>query len=173
MNDKTKAAEAAEAKRKADLHAHLERKDGVELGLFAKEQGIDLTGVTATDDMRATIELHMEAEAKKAAADAAIRDMEAGEARKIAREAGGRDDTANTMRTLNALFCRDVPQGARAGSFKPAQDDALFGGEYDVPNGKYRVAGSEWVFEIKNDKLVNAVRATQQNQYGGKGVISV
>lgn len=174
MNDKTKAAaEAAEAKRKSELHEELKRKDAVELGLFAKEHGIDLTGSTTPEDMRAAIELHMEDQAKKAAADQAIKDMEADQAKKIAKESGSRDDTAKTMRALNTLFCSNVPQDARAGSFKPEKGDEVFGGDYDVPNGKYRVAGSEWVFEIKNDKLVGAVRASQRNDYGGKGVISV
>lgn len=173
MDDKAKKAEAVETRRKADLHAELERKDTVELGLFAKDKGVDLGGAATDADMHAAIELHMEAEAKKAAADAAIKEIEAQEARSIARENDGRDDTARTLRALNAVFCSDVPQDARGGTFKPVKGDAVFGGDYDVPNGKYRVAGSEWVFEIKGDKLVGAVRATQQNQYGGKGVTSV
>lgn len=172
MDFEAKAA-AAEEKRKKDLHAELGRKDAVELDLYAKHLGIDIADAKTVEDKRAAIELHAEEQAKAAASEALIKHMEAEQGRKVAREDDSRDDAAKTVRQLNALFCRDIPQDARSGSFKPGKDDALFGGEYEVANGKYRVAGSDWVFEIRNRKLVNAVQATQANQYGGKGVISI
>ncbi len=171
--DFEKQVAAAEEKRKEDLHAELKRKDAVELDLYAKQHGIDLGEAKTVADKRAAIELHAEDEAKKAIGEQRIKHMESDQGKKVANEDQQRDDTARTMRQLNALFCRDIPQPARAGTFKPENGDVLFGGDYDVPDGKYRVAGSEWVFEIRKHKLVNALQASAANQYGGKGVIEV
>jgi hypothetical protein len=74
---------------------------------------------------------------------------------------------------LNAEFCRDIPQEGRHGSFEPEEDHPRFGGDYDVPNGKYRVAGSEWLFLIHKKKLQGAERATEANKWGGKHVIAI
>jgi hypothetical protein len=172
MDFEAKAA-AAEEKRKKELHTELGRKDAVELDLYAKQLGIDISDAKTPEDKRAAIELQAEEQAKAAMADARIKHMESEQGRKVAREDDNRDDTAKIVRQLNALFCRDIPQDARSGSFKPGKDDALFGGEYDVADGKYRVAGSDWVFEIRKKKLAGAVQATQANQYGGKGVVSI
>lgn len=172
MDFEAKAA-AAEEKRKKELHAELARKDKVELDLYAKQHGIDLGDAKSVDDKRTAIELHAEDQAVKAIGEQRIKHLEDEQAKSVRTENDDRDDTAKTMRQLNALFCRDIPQPARAGTFKPEKDDALFGGDYDVPDGKYRVAGSEWVFEIRKQKLVNALQASAANQWGGKGVIPV
>lgn len=163
----------AEEKRKKELHAELARKDAVELDIYAKELNIDISEAKTLEDKRAAIELHAEDEAKKAIAEARIKHMESEQGKSVASEDEKRDGAARALRQLNALFCRDIPQSARSGSFQPREDDALFGGDYEVPDGKYRVTGSEWVFQIRKKKLVDAVQATAANKYGGRDVIAV
>lgn len=172
MDRKAKAA-AAEEKRKKNLHEELKRKDATELKLYAQQHSFDLSGAETVADMRAKIELLAEEVAKKAATEEEIKHLEDEEMRKIAREGGDRDQVNKDLRALNALFCSAVPQAARDGSFEPEKGDPVFGGEYEIPNGKYRVVGSEWVFEIRKGKLAGVVRAAPQNGYGGKDVIAV
>lgn len=168
----TPSEQVAEKQRKADLAAEIERKDDVELRMFAQQIGVtDVEKITARKDLVAAVELKAEVDA--AAGRQAIRDMESEEASSVAGQDDKRLPTARILRALNAEFCRDIPQEARAGGFEPGDDDARFGGDYDVPDGKYRVLGSEWVFEIRKKKLAGAARATEKNHYGGKDVKAV
>lgn len=171
--DKLNAAEqASEDQRKADLAGDIERKDDVELKLFAVQLGVpDADKIAKRADLVAAIELKTEADA--AAGRKALRAMEAEEAASVAAENDKRPPSSRVIRALNAEFCRDVPQEGRAGSFEPDDGHPRFGGGYDVPDGKYRVTGSDWVFEIRKKKLAAAVMATEANRYGGKGVIAV
>ncbi|MFT0876003.1 hypothetical protein VRZ08_05540 [Rhodopseudomonas sp. G2_2311] len=118
-----------------------------------------------------------EAAAKQKAAEEAAKklvDDEAAQAAKIAAEDSGRSAVDRVIRRLNSDFCRDLPEGARSGDYDADADrDQRFSEPYEVPNGRYRVAGSDWVFEIKSKKLVSAFRATDANRWGGKGVVSV
>ena len=172
MDDKMTAAEiAAENQRKTDLAGEIERKDDVELKLFAGRVGVDADKYSVRADLVAAIELKAEADA--AAGRKALKDMEDEEALKVAGEDDARPPQARVLRTLNAEFCKDIPQDGRHGTFEPSDGDIRFGGDYNVPNGKYRVAGSEWVFDIQKKKLVSAIRASEQNKYGGKGVIAI
>lgn len=174
MDDKetmTAAELAAEKQRKADLALQMDRMDDTELKLFAVRVGVEPDKTPARKDLIAAIELKAEADA--AAGRKAIRDMDEEEAKRVADEDDKRPAASRILRSLNAEFCRDIPQAGRAGSFEPEDDDPRFGGDYEVPNGKYRVVGSEWTFLIAKKKLVSAERATEGNKYGGKGVIAI
>lgn len=168
----TASEQAAEKQRKADLAAELERKDKVELGLLAKKIGVPGHDKLHTrKDLIAAIEEKADADA--AAGRQKIRDMEAEEGRFVAGQDDSRPQSSRVLRALNAEFCRDIPQEGRAGTFEPEDNDARFGGDYDAPDGKYRVVGSDWIFEIKGKKLASAIRASEQNRYGGRDVESV
>ena len=171
-DEKMTAAEiVAEKKRKADLAAEIERMDDTEIKMLAERVGVDPAATPARKDLVAAIELKAEADA--AAGRQAIRDMEAEEGTAVADEDARRGPTARIVRALNADFCRDIPQDGRGGSFEPEEDDARFGGDYDVPNGKYRVTGSEWLISIHKKKLMGIERASEANKYGGKHVIPI
>lgn len=172
QDDRAKAREDAEAKRKADVTAAIERMDDVEVGLFAEKNGVDLAGLSTRVDKVAAIELKLDADAKAAADAAAIADIEADQADDIAAEDDGRDATARIIRRLNSEFCGDVPQAAREGGYEPDEGGA-FSGEYPVKDGRYRVVGSEWLFDFKKKRLVSANRASAANKFGGKGVIPI
>ena len=162
----------AEAARKTDLAAKLARMDATELTLYANQIGARVEAQMSDEDIRAAIELTEENAAKAEADRVRIAQMEADEGDKIITENDGLDATSRAIRRLNTEFCRHVPQNAVGGSYEPG-DDERFTGEYDVPNGKYRVTGSEWVFEIKKKALVSVVRAVPENNYGGKAVVAV
>lgn len=168
----TAAEQSAEKQRKADLSLQIERMDDTELGLFAKHVGVDPEKMSR-QDLVAAVELKAEADA--AAGRQAIRDMEKEQGEAVANEDVNRPAASRIIRALNVEFCRDIPQEARAGGFEPEDDHDRFGAgaSYDVPNGKYRVAGSEWMFTIHKKRLMSAERATEQNKWGGKHVIPI
>jgi hypothetical protein len=167
----TPAELADEKKRKAGLAAEIERMDDTELKLLAARVGVDPATTPERKDLVAAIELKAEADA--AAGRQAIRDMDEQERTAVSDEDSKRPATARIIRALNAEFCRDIPQEGRHGSFEPDEDHPRFGGDYDVPNGKYRVSGSEWLILIHKKKLQGIERATEKNNYGGRHVIAV
>lgn len=171
MEKLTGAEQSAETKRKDELAAAIAAKDDVELKLFAKELDVpDVDKLSERKDLIAAIELHEE----KVAGEhrARLRKMEDDEAAKVNGADDKRAPDAKAIRALNAEFCRALPEGSRSGQFEPG-DDARFTGDYSVKDGKYRVAGSDWVFEIRKGRLLRATRATPENGYGGKGVVAV
>lgn len=72
---------------------------------------------------------------------------------------------------LNAEFCRDVPQEARGGRYG-AVDRKRFARQIPVPNGRYRVTGSDWILTIDRSAFAAAERAVPPH-YGGPDVIPV
>lgn len=167
----TSNEQQAEKRRKADLAAEMKRMDDVELRLLAARVGVAADDTTKRDDLIAAIDLKAEADA--AAGRQKIRDIEAEEGKTVEEEDAKRPATSRIIRGLNAEFCRDIPQEGRSGSFEPDEDHPRFGGDYDVPNGKYRVAGSEWLFLIHKKKLQGVERASEANKYGGKHVTEI
>ncbi len=167
MKTEQTAFEIAEPKRKEELAAKLKRMDDTEVKLYAQKIGADITAAKDRADMEAAIELKEEDTAKAAAFKAAIEAEDAAQARAVATEADKRDPTERILRALNAEFCRDIPASARSGGFEPDDNDPRFGGDYDVANGRYRVSGSEYYFDIKGKKLVSAERAVPPD-FGGE-----
>lgn len=169
---KMTAGELADEKtRKEGLAAAMARMDDTELKLLALRAGVEADKYPKREDLIAAIELKAEADATLGRQ--ALREMDEREAAAVSVEDSKRPASARIIRALNAEFCRDVPQAGRHGSFEPDEDDVRFGGDYDVPNGKYRVSGSEWLILIHKKKLQGIERATEQNNYGGKHVIAV
>lgn len=87
-----------------------------------------------------------------------------------------RDDA---VRQFNAVFTRALPQHdgsgqhARNGNYTQVEGDQYDGQTFDIPDGAYRVTGSDWVFVFEGGGFVEAMRATEANNYGGKDVIAV
>ena len=162
---------ADEKNRKEGLAAAMARMDDTELKLLAARAEVEADKYPKREDLIAAIELKAEADA--AIGRKALREMDEQEATAVSAEDSKRPATARIIRALNAEFCRDIPQEGRHGSFEPDEDHPRFGGDYDVPNGKYRVSGSEWLILIHKKKLQGIERATEKNNYGGRHVIAV
>lgn len=84
------------------------------------------------------------------------------------------DDFHGTIRDLNRRFCAKLPEAAaKGGEYQPQDGDALARLELDVPDGTYRLVGSDWFYIVKNRRLARAALATRANKYGGPKVILV
>jgi membrane protein involved in colicin uptake len=160
-----KAERAAEAERAAALMKELGALSDAELQKRAEDLKLDVSKCKNRDEVEAAIEKHEHDAAGKARLEA----MKRAEADARDREPS---DTAKVLHRLNHDFCRDIPQEGRGGTFVP-DDGSEFSGSYFVPDGTYRVVGSDWLFVIKGRKLAQAMTATAANKYGGKDVIEV
>lgn len=80
---------------------------------------------------------------------------------------------------FNSEFCRDLPQDPRSGQhakdgrYDAVEGDRFAGKLFPVPDGAYRVAGSDWVHAFEGGAFVHAFRATKENGFGGPDVIAV
>lgn len=82
---------------------------------------------------------------------------------------------AEALRRFNADWCAALPdraKGAEAVEYSDPDPDR-FGAALPVADGRYRVAGGDWVFAFAGGKFTGAVKATRANQYGGEGVVTV
>lgn len=157
-----------------NLAEKLEKMDDTEIKLYAQQQGIDVAKVTDRAGLVAAIEQKASEAAAAAVAAKKLQDDEAAQAASIAGEEDRRSATDKVIRALNADFCRDVPPAARSGgTFEPDEGDPRFGGDYDVPNGRYRVVGSDHLFDVKGKKLVAVHRASAVNKWGGAKVVAI
>lgn len=65
---------------------------------------------------------------------------------------------APTLRAINARFVRSMPQAVvSSGVHEPDNDNPV--DAKDVPNGRYRVDGSDFIIEVKGEKVVLFERA--------------
>lgn len=167
----TAAEISAEATRKAELAAEIKEMDDTQLAELAKRAEVDASAYPKREDLIAAIELKAEEDAAKGRQ--ALRDIDAAQKAAVETEDTRRSEPARIIRALNAEWCREIPAEARGGHFEPDSDDPRFGGVYDVKNGKYRVAGSDWLFLIAGKRLVSAEFATEKNKWGGKAVIPI
>jgi len=76
------------------------------------------------------------------------------------------------VRALNVNFCSALPENARHGAYETVEGDRFDGKIYEVPDGVYRVAGSDWLLTLEGRKFVAASRA-QPPEFGGKDVIVI
>lgn len=59
------------------------------------------------------------------------------------------------IRQANATFARGLPQAVLASGSMEMQDHALGSAEHpEIPNGCYRVSGSDWLLTFKKGQLV-------------------
>lgn len=79
---------------------------------------------------------------------------------------------ATALRGLLARFTGNVPQAARGGAYEPKPGDGLGDDDLDVPNGTYRVHGSDWLITIAKKRFTLAARAMPP-KFGGANVIQV
>jgi hypothetical protein len=80
---------------------------------------------------------------------------------------------AKVLHAFNASFCANLPQNARAyGHYIPEPGDALARQRLAVPDGRYRLAGSDYVFTIAGGRLKEAMRADPPH-FGGDNVVAV
>lgn len=88
-------------------------------------------------------------------------------------------DRNEALVSFNAEFCRDLPQHAgtgqhaKDGNYTQVEGDKFDGKNYPIPDGRYRVAGSDWVFDFEGGGFVEAMRATKANEFGGPSTINV
>jgi aminopeptidase N len=172
MLEKLTQGERAELEKyNTDLAAEIAAMDDTELGLLAKRADVDASKYPKRDDLIAAIK--EKASADFAAGKVELREMAESESQRVMATEEARPASARIIRALNASFCRDMPEEARAGAYEPTADEGEFGGEYAVANGIYRVLGSEWVFEIKGKRLIRAFNARPENKWGGDKVVQV
>lgn len=80
---------------------------------------------------------------------------------------------AKHLRGFNEDFCAKLPGDARFGRYDAEPGDRFAKVRVPVPNGRYRVVGSEWIHEFVGGRFVRAVRATAENEFGGADVVGV
>lgn len=163
------AAEQAQVKQAMDgLTAEVKTMDDAALKGLAAKIGVEAEKFPKRDDLEtATLnKAHEDAIAgvKK------IRAMDEEEAAMIATADDKRPEASRIIRRLHAEFTRDIPQDARGGVYEPDDDHPVFGGDHAVPDGKYRPAGADHIYQFKKKRLVSVYRADASNDYGGKGV---
>lgn len=78
----------------------------------------------------------------------------------------------NVIRQFNADFCRDLPEGALSGLYSARKGDRFDGRRVMVPDGRYRIAGSDWILGFERSRFIDAVRAGPPD-FGGSGVVVV
>jgi hypothetical protein len=77
------------------------------------------------------------------------------------------------LHALNAKFCANLPQSTRAsGRYEADKADKVARERILVPDGRYRVSGSDFVLTIVGGRLREAVRADPPH-FGGDNVIAV
>lgn len=82
-------------------------------------------------------------------------------------------DAIAELRRLSATFMAALPAGAyQAGVYHAQDGDAFDGQAFKAPNGRYRVAGAGWIFDIRKGRFLEAVRAVPP-KFGGDDVIGV
>jgi hypothetical protein len=130
--------------------------DATDDGGVQKEAAARNLNTDGAPDKAAIIKLILADEEEKLA-KARFQKMQEEEAAMAAREAAP-DAVAQTIGRFDREFCAALPDAARLGDFAPADDDERFAAPVGVPDGKYRRTGSDWVFEFRRRRLVNAVR---------------
>ena len=59
-----------------------------------------------------------------------------------------------------------------SGNYVQAEGDQYDGKEYPIADGRYRVAGSDWIFDFEGGGFVEAMHA-EPPDYGGDKVIAI
>lgn len=171
MADELTITEQAQIKNQMDgLTAEVKTLDDDGLKALALRAGVEAKDLKRADLEKAILE---KAQIEAVAGVMAIRRMEEEEAAMVSTAEDKRPEWARAIRRLHAVFASDVPQEARSGSFEPDKDHPRFGGEHPVPDGKYRPAGADHVYEFKKKRLVSVTAATPANNWGGKDVKAV
>lgn len=82
-------------------------------------------------------------------------------------------DEARTVRQFVAAFSARLPNGAaQQGAIVADDNDPRLAGEFAVPDGRYRVVGSDWIVVFRKHRFAGAELA-RPPLFGGKNVIPV
>lgn len=183
-----------------ELAAEISTMDGVEIGILAERAQVDAEKFPERAHLEAAIEEKARADFIKGKVE--LREMTETQNKRADEEDRKRTAEARVLHALNREFSRIVPAtlhmfvmpelpenptqedlrreklmqrmiGHWVGSYCPPRGDPSFGGEYAVPNGKYRVAGSPFIFEFKSRRLVEVRAANPDNDFGGEDVKAV
>lgn len=69
------------------------------------------------------------------------------------------ENQADSLCRLNSHICGAVPQdAAQSGAYEP-KDDPRFAGATPVPDGRYRITGSDWILTVRSRRLTLIERA--------------
>lgn len=81
---------------------------------------------------------------------------------------------ATALRDLTARFAGNIPAKALKGSpYQPEPGDGVSDAVLDLPDGTYRVSGSDWLVMVEDGAAVQFERANAVNKFGGDSVIEV
>lgn len=69
-----------------------------------------------------------------------------------------------SIRSVNAAFIKDLPRAVRSGGVHTVDPDSPEAGEHRVPDGRYRVSGSDYVLEFRDGKWAGAVLANPRGE---------
>jgi hypothetical protein len=156
------------ADRLNDLRAELAKLDDKDLLNAAIDLNVSIDPTDTRDEREfaiASARIAADEQAAAAAAEAAAKEKEQaareafyktkeGRAQRAKDEAQARD---RAVRAVNAGFIRAVPRPAlSAGAHAVDPDSAEGRAEYPVPDGGYRVVGSDWVMQFKGGRWVAA-----------------
>lgn len=157
-----------------DLQKRVPHYDADKLRKIAHDQGVDVSKATTIEEARAAIladaEGKLSAADREALAKERLAEMERDD--KAKGPAAEPDEVTKTIRQVNTDFCREVPQELRNGG-EVEEGHARFGGRYKVPDGTYRIEGSEWLYTFAGQRLKGVGIASAANKWGGESVKSV
>lgn len=157
--------------------AKLRDMNADQLKQYAADNKVDVSKAESADDVRQLLledaENKLSPGEKDQLRKARLDEADAQDRAAAAKRKPDLSEVERTVVRINLEFCRDIPQSGRGGTFTVEKNDPRFGGDYAVPNGTYRVAGSDWLYTFRGGRFVSAHLATPENRWGGEKVISV
>jgi hypothetical protein len=78
------------------------------------------------------------------------------------------DETDKAVREVYNAFTAAIPARAQSsGAHEVPKDEWAAAARRDVPDGRYRVLGADWIMQFKGGRLIAAVRANEQTSPAG------
>lgn len=106
--------------------------------------------------------------AERQAREEAERQAKEAAERKAREEGAGRDVNDpvrdRAVRSVHAAFIKDLPRSVRSGGVHAVDPESPEAGDHAVPDGRYRVSGSDYILEFSGGKWAGAVRASPRNE---------
>lgn len=151
----------------AELRASLEHYEEPALQKIAAEMKLDLGECDTREDRifliadtewsRCDAEIKADAERKLREEEKARREAfyqtKDGKKQRAIDEAAARD---NAIRRVHGGFIRSLPSSARMQGTHQVDPASSAAGDHPVPDGRYRVLGSDWVMSFKDGKWASA-----------------
>lgn len=165
----------ARANRVGELRALAAKMTPEQLADEAKVAGLKFIGDETREEMEFEVAEAVVVTEEKAAAQA-IADKAVAEQRaereafyqtkegKKQRAIDERDARDHAVRKVNAGFCSALPSSARMQGTHQPHPDADGGVVWPVPDGRYRVSGSQWVMSFRDGKWTSADQAHNRTE---------